>query len=60
MISPGLKKLSKQYGFKNNGTFIYGTVKNSYVVTFDGNDRKNVWFRFPGQLDESGKIKIES
>ena len=60
MISPGLKKLSKQYGFKNNGTFIYGMVKNSYVVAFDGNNRKNVWFRFPGQLDEGDKIKIES
>ena len=60
MIFSGLKKLSKIYGFENNGTFIYGMVKNSYVVAFDGNNRKNVWFRFPGQLDEGDKIKIES
>ena len=60
MIFPRLRKLSKIYGFKNNGTFIYGMVKNSYVVAFDGNNRKNVWFRFPGQLDEGDKIKIES
>ena len=60
MIFSGLKKLSKIYGFKNNGTFIYGMVKNTYIVIFDGNKHKNVWFRFPGQLDEGDKIKIES
>lgn len=60
MIFSGLKKISKIYGFKNNGTFIYGMVKNSYIVIFDGNKHKNVWFRFPGQLDEGDKIKIES
>lgn len=60
MIFPGLKKLGQEFGFKNNGTYIYGFLGNTYVVFADGPNKKNVWFRFPHSLDESDKQKIKS
>lgn len=60
MIFPGLKKLGKEFGFKNNGTFIYGFINNTYIMFADGQNQKNVWFRFHTELDEKDKQKIES
>lgn len=60
MIFPGLKKLEKEFGFKDNGTLIYGFIKNSYISFADGNNQKNVWFRFPVKLDEEDRQKISA
>lgn len=58
MVFPGLKKLGKELDFKNNGTFIYGFIGNTYVMFGDGSNQKNVWFRFPVSVDEETKQKI--
>lgn len=55
IIFPGLKKLGKEFNFKNNKTFLYGFIKNTYVMFADGANTKNVWFRFPEKLDEADK-----
>ena len=60
IIFPGLKKLGKEFNFKNNKTFLYGFIKNTYVMFADGANTKNVWFRFPEKLDEADKQKILS
>lgn len=53
MIFPGLKKLGNELGFKHNDKFIYGMLKNSYVMFADGPNQKNVYFRFPVIPDEN-------
>ncbi|MBC6720517.1 hypothetical protein [Treponema sp. Marseille-Q4130] len=58
MIFPGLKKLSQEFGFKNNGTYFYGFINNTYVMFADGANRKNVCFRFPIELNEGDKKKF--
>lgn len=60
MIFPGLRKLEKEFGFKDNGTMIYGFIKNSYISFADGNNQKNVWFRFPVELDDQDRQKISA
>lgn len=60
MIFLGLKKLGKEFGFKNNGKCIYGFLNNTYVMVADGLNQKNVWFRFPNRLDENDNRKIGS
>lgn len=60
MVFPGLKKLSKEFGFKNNGTYFYGFINNTYVMFADGMNQKNVSFRFPIELNEDDKQKILS
>lgn len=60
MVFPGLKKLSQEFGFKNNGTYFYGFINNTYVIFADGANQKNVSFRFPIELDEDDKKKILS
>ena len=60
MTFPGLKKLAKEFGFINNGRFLFGFLKNSYIMFADGANQKNVWFRFPNKLDADDKQKIES
>ncbi|MBP3709512.1 MAG: hypothetical protein J6I73_03785 [Treponema sp.] len=60
MIFPGLKKLGKELGFKNNGTYFYGFINNTYVMFADGANQKNVSFRFPIRLNEDDKKKILS
>lgn len=60
MIFPGLKKLGKELGFKNNNTYLYGFVKNTYVMFADGSNKKTVWFRFPEKPDDADKQKILS
>lgn len=60
MIFPGLKKLGKEFGFKNNGTYFYGFINNTYVMFADGANQKNVSFIFPIELTEDDKKKILS
>lgn len=60
MIYPGLKKLGKELGFKNNGHLVYGFINNTYVAFMDGSNRKFVYFRFPSDLDEEDKNKLLS
>lgn len=60
MIYPGLKKLGKELGFKNNGHLVYGFINNTYVAFMDGSNRKIVYFRFPSDLDEEDKNKLLS
>lgn len=60
MIYPGLKKLGNELNFKNNGTYVYGFINNTYVIFSDGKNQKNVSFRFPTNLDEDDKKKILS
>ena len=60
MIFPGLKKLEKEFGFKDNGKFVYGFIESTYVMFADGENQKHVWFRFPVELNEEDKNKISS
>lgn len=60
MIFPGLRKLEKEFGFKDNGSIIYGIIKNTFIAFADGNNQKNVWFRFPVKLDDEDRQKINS
>ena len=60
MVFPGLKKLGKEFGFKNNGTYFYGFINNTYVMFADGANQKNVNFIFPIELNEDDKKKILS
>lgn len=60
MVFPGLKKLGKEFGFKNNGTYFYGFINDTYVIFADGANQKNVSFRFPIRIDEDDKNKILS
>lgn len=60
MIFPGLKKLEKEFGFKDNGKFVYGFIESTFVLFADGPNKKNVWFRFPVELNEEDKNKISS
>lgn len=60
MVYPGLKKLANELGFKNNGTFCYGFIDNTYLMFADGSNQKNVWFKFPVAVDEEIKQKVGS
>ena len=60
MILPGLKKLRDQLGFKDNGTFCYGFVKNSFFTFADGCNIKKLCIRTPEVLDDEDKEKIQS
>ena len=60
MIFPGLKKLRNQLGFKDNGTFCYGYVKNSFFTFADGPNIKLLSVWTPEVLDKDDKAKIQS
>ncbi|MBE6332748.1 MAG: hypothetical protein E7070_10655 [Bacteroidales bacterium] len=60
MIFPGLKKLGKQLGFKNNGIFFYGYLQNCFISFADGQGLKLLCIRTPVALDEEDKKKIKS
>ena len=60
MLLPGLKKLGNQLGFKRNGDYCYGYVKNCFVTLFEGKNVKMVGFRTPVVIDEDDKQKFLS
>lgn len=54
------KELWNELGFKSAGSFVYGFLKNSYVLFAQANGAKMLWFRFPVELDENDKQNIQS
>lgn len=54
------KELWNKLGFKSAGSFVYGFLKNSYVLFAQANGAKMLWFRFPVELDENDKQNIQS
>ena len=49
-----------ELGFKRTGNFVYGFLKNSYVLFAQADGAKMLWFGFPVELDESDKQAIQS
>ncbi|MBR5696418.1 MAG: hypothetical protein IKX43_09375 [Paludibacteraceae bacterium] len=60
MSKSDFKELWNELGFKSAGSFVYGFLKNSYVLFAQANGAKMLWFRFPVELDENDKQNIQS
>ncbi len=52
MILPGIKKIRDHFNLQDDGTFVFGTVKNSYVHLCDGHNCKILYLRAPTEISE--------
>ena len=60
-MSSALKKLNETLGFKSNEVFLYGFLKNTFVIIHEDEDNKIcVSVRFPIELDDSDTGRIKS
>lgn len=57
MLWPGIKKLGKELGFKRTNSEAAGTLKNCFIIMYDGAGKK-VLEIFPPEIDDTDKEYI--
>ena len=59
MLFPGIKKVKNYFNLQDDGTFVFGTVKNSYIRLCDGHNCKILLVNAPEEISDQTREAVK-